>query len=208
MKKMVFLIFAGFLLTANAFAQPTDAQIKKQITGPLTVSVALGAPGKIEWSKTYKKYVWSRNFTSKLKTDEPGVFLLVGGYASYDVMGGQYVFWRTFTSSNSYEGLPNPTAADVQALIARFGQKELMRDYWYNNVVGKVESIGLADEPKYEWHTPNSMSFNIVAVYTHKKNEIGGKERGARTFRIRLYRDSTKAEWKSLNTSDKDWKVL
>ena len=208
MKKIVFLIFAGFLLTTNAFAQPTDAQIKKQITGPLTVSVTLGVPGKIEWSKTYKKYVWSRNFTSKLKTDEPGVFLLVSGYASYDVMGGRYVFWRTFTSSNSYEGLPNPTAADVQRLIARFGQKEFMRDYWYNNVVGRVESIGLADDPKYEWHTPNSMSFNIVAVYTHKTNEVGGKERGARTFRIRLYRDNTKAEWKSLNTSDKDWKVL
>lgn len=202
------LIVSGACFLTNVSAQPTDAQLKKQLTAARTVSVTLGKPGTIAWSSTYKKYVWSRNFTAKLKTDEPDVFLLVKGYASYDVMGGRYVFWRTFTSSNSYEGLPNPTAADVQALIARFGQKEFMRDYWYNNVVGKVESIGLADDPKYEWHTPNSMSFNIVAVYTHKTNEIGGKERGSRTFRIRLYRDNTKAEWKSLNTSDKEWKVL
>ena len=208
MNKVTLFIFAWFLLTANAFAQPTDAQIKKQITGPLTVSVTLGAAGKIEWSKTYKKYVWSRNFTAKLKTDEPGVFLLVKGYASYDVMGGRYIFWRTFTSGNSYDGLPNPSAADVQALIRKFGISEFMRDYWYNLVIGKVESIGLADEPNYEWHTPNSMSFNIVAVYTHKTNEIGGKERGARTFRIRLYRDNTKAEWKSVNTTDKEWKIM
>lgn len=96
----------------------------------------------------------------------------------------------------------------MQAPIRKFGQKEFMRDYRYNNVVGKVESIGLADDPKHEWHTPNSMSFNIVAVYTHKTNEVGGKERGARSFRIRLYRDNTKAEWKSLNTSDKEWKAL
>jgi len=54
-----------------------------------------------------------------------------------------------------------------------------MRDYWYNLVVGKVESIGLANEPNYEWHTPNSVSFNIVAVYTQKLNEVSGRERGA-----------------------------
>jgi len=53
-----------------------------------------------------------------------------------------------------------------------------MRDYSYNSV-GKVESIGLANELNYEWHTPNSVLFNIVAVYTHKTNSIGGHERGA-----------------------------
>ena len=212
-KKSIFYILtlALLVLVLNAgviFAQPSDAQLKKQLTAAKTVSVTLGKPGKIEWSKTYKKYVWTRSFTAKLKTDEPGIFLLVTGYASYDVMGGRYVYWRTFTSSNSYDGMPNPTAGDVQALIRKFGVKEFMRDYWYNLVVGKVESIGLSDEPKYEWHTPNSVSFNIVAVYTHKTNEIGGRERGARTFRIRLYRDTTKAEWKSLNTTDKEWKIL
>ena len=82
-----------------------------------------------------------------------------------------------------------------------------MRDYSYNSV-GKVESIGLANELNYEWHTPNSVLFNIVAVYTHKTNGIGGRERGARTFRIRLYRDTTKAEWTSVGTTDKDWKIL
>ena len=209
MKRRITLSIAlALAFCISAFAQPSDTALRKQLTSPKTVSVTLGKPGKIEWSKTYKKYVWTRSFTAKLKTDEPSVFLLVTGYASYDVMGGRYVFWRTFTSGNSYAGLPNPTAADVQSLIRKFGVSEFMRDYWYNLVIGKVESIGLADEPNYEWHTPNSMSFNIVAVYTHKTNAIGGKERGARTFRIRLYRDNTKAEWKSLNTTDKEWRLL
>lgn len=199
--------FAAISVT-NAHAQPSDAAIKKQLTAARTVSVTLGKPGKIEWSSSYKKYIWTRNFTAKLKTDDAKVFLVVTGYAAYDVMGGRYVFWRTFTSGNSYDGIPNPTTADVQALIKKFGVEMFMRDYWYNHVIGQVESIGLSPEPNFEWHTPNSVSFNIVAVYTHRTNDVGGKERGARTFRIRLYRDDTKSEWKNLSTSDKEWKVL
>ncbi|HYJ87477.1 MAG TPA: hypothetical protein VEW46_15560 [Pyrinomonadaceae bacterium] len=116
------LVTAGMLIGSGGFvsavsAQPTDAQIKKDLTGPKTVSVVLGKPGTREWSSTYKKYVWNRNFTAKLKTEDPQIFVIVKGYASYDIIGGRFVFWRTFTTSNSYEGLSNPTAADVEALI-------------------------------------------------------------------------------------------
>ena len=125
------------------------------------------------------------------------------GYASYDVMGGRHVFWKSFTTSNSYEGIPDPTAADIQALIGKFGMEQFMGNYYFNRVIGRVESIGLAAEPKYVWHTQNSVSFNVVAVYTEKTNDIGGRQRVARTFEIRLYRDSVKAPWKSLISTDR-----
>lgn len=197
---LLLLIGAGFLNAVSA--QPNDAQIKKDLTGPKTVSVALGQPGKIEWSKTYKKYVWTRSFTAKVKTEEPGIFVIVKGYASYDVMAGRYVYWRSFTTSNSYEGIPDPTAADVQALISKFGAEQFMGNH-FNHVIGRVESIGLATEPKYVWHTPNSVSFNVVAVYTEKTNDIGGRQKVARTFEIRLYRDALKAPWKNLISTDR-----
>jgi hypothetical protein len=211
-RKFFAIFFCCLLISAigagQISGQPSEAQIKKDLTGARTVSVTLGKPGKMEWSKTYKKYVWTRDFTAKLKTEEPEIFLLVGGYASYDVMSGRYVFWKAFTTSNSYDGIPNPSAADVQSLIKKFGVKTFIRDYWYQRVIGQVESVGLADEPNYEWHTPNSVSFNIVAVYTRKTNDIGGREHGAQTFRIRLYRDNTKAEWKTVDPTDKEWKKL
>lgn len=209
-KKPVFYImsmalFVLVLTVGESFAQPSNAQIKKDVMGPKTVSLTLGGPGKVEWSSTYKKYVWSRNFTAKVKTDEPDVFLLVTGYASYDVMGGRYVYWRTFTSSNSYEGIPNPTAANVQALIKTFGVEQFMGRYPYRQMVGSVESIGLSNEPNFEWHTPNSVSFNVVAVYTRKGNgHSAPNEHGEQTFRIRLYRDSTKDQWKNVGSSMKE----
>lgn len=193
---VVALLGAGF---ANAVsAQPTDAELKKQLTHARTVSVTLGKPGTREWSSTYKKWVWTRHFIAKLKTEDPEVFVIVNGYASYDIIGGRTVFWRTFTTSNSYEGIPDPTAADVQALIAKFGIEQFLSNYYFNRVIGKVESIGLADDPKFEWHTPNSVSFNVTAIYTERTNDVGGKERISRTVTIRLYRDNTKSEWTSL----------
>ncbi len=202
-------IFSMFtLMSGNVTAQPTDAQVIKDLTAPRTVKVTLGKPGKIEWFSTYKKWAWSRHFTSKLKTDEPEVFVIVKGYIVYDTMGGKYVKWRTFTTSNSYEGIPDPTAADVQALISKFGVEQFMGNYYFNRSVGKLESIGLAAEPKFEWHTPNSVSFNVRAVYTERTNDVGGKERLARTLRIRLYRDTTKGEWLRLLSQDESVEKL
>ena len=199
----ILLILLGVGFVSAVSAQPSDAQVRKDLTSAKTVSIELGKPGKIEWSKTYKKYVWTRSFTAKLKSDEPGIFVIVKGYASYDVMGGKYVFWRTFTTSNSYEGIPDPTAADVQSLIRTFGVEQFMGQYYFNHVIGKVESIGLAADPKFVWHTANSVTFNVVAVYNERTNDIGGQERVARTFEIRLYRDSVKAPWKSLMSTDR-----
>ncbi len=190
------LLSAGF--ASRISAQPADAELKKQLTHAKTVSVTLGKPGTREWSSTYKKYVWNRHFTAKLKTDDPEVFVIVKGYASYDIIGGRFIFWRTFTTSNSYEGIPDPTLGDVQALIAKFGIERFLSNYYFNRVIGKVESIGLADDPQFEWHTPNSVSFNVTAVYTERTNDVGGKERIARTVTIRLYRDNPKSEWNNL----------
>ncbi len=78
-----------------------------------------------------------------------------------------------------------------------------MGNYHFNHVIGNVESIGLAAEPKYTWHTQNSVSFNVVAVYTERTKDIGGRQRVARTFEIRLYRDSVKAPWKNLMSTDR-----
>ena len=202
------LFLFGLGLANEALAQPTDAEIKKQLTHAKTVSVTLGKPGTREWSSTYKKYVWNRSFTAKLRTDDPDIFVIVKGYASYDIIGGRYVFWRTFTTSNSYEGIPDPTPADVQALITKFGLEQFLGNYQFNHVIGKVESIGLAEEPKYEWHTPNSVSFNVTTIYTERTNDVGGKERVMRTLRIRLYRDNPKQEWLRIMSTPAERKIL
>lgn len=198
---LITAVFVLFLGVGTAVAQPTEAQIRKDISGPRTVSIQFGKPGTRSWSSTYTKYIWTRNFTAKLSTEEKGVFVIVTGYAAYDIFGSKFTFWRTFTTSNSYEGIPNPSAADVQALIKKFGLEKVMGGFHYRNRVGEVESIGLSDEPKFEWHTTKSVSFDVDAVYTEKTNAVGGTKRGKRTFRLRLYADVPKGEWKNMISS-------
>lgn len=206
------LFFAAFG-AMQIFAQPSNAQLKKVLTSPKTVSVTLGGAGKIEWSKTYKKYMWTRSFTAKLKTDTPGEILVVTGYAAYDVMGGRYVYWRTFTSGNSYEGKKNPTVAEINQAL----ETAELRDFNYNgNVIGEYESMKISDEPDWEWHTTDSVSFNVIAVFHLTDRGRYGSEawysppsgfkavdRVEAVLRIRLYRDGAKLPWRGINVSDR-----
>lgn len=202
------LALSMFIIPDQAVAQaPSDAQLKKELTAAKTVSVTLGKPGKIEWSSTYKKYMWTRHFTAKLRTDTPDVFVIVKGYAAYDVVGAKHVFWRTFITSNSYEGMPDPTAQDVQTLIEKLGRKQFLGDYAYQNIVGEIEVIRLADEPKFEWHTPNSVSFDVVAVYQEKVSYTQ-VEKVERIHRVRLYRDQVNQPWARVLSTAEARKVL
>ncbi len=196
------LTFLFLMLMGVSFAnaQPTEAQIRKDLPDPRIVSITFGKPGTREWSSTYKKYIWTRTFTAKMKTDDKDVFVIVKGTVAYDIFGSKFTYWRQFITSNSYEGIPDPTAADVQALITKFGLDKIM-GFAYRNRVGEIESIRLSDEPKFEWHTPKSVSFNVEAIYTEKTNAVGGKIRGKRTFRLRLYADVPKGEWKNVISS-------
>ncbi len=197
-----------FAVSTTAYGQPTDAQIKRDISDTKTVSVTLGKPGTRSWSPGFKKYIWSRNFESKVKTDDPEVFAIVSGYAAYDIVGGRYTYWRTFINSSSLEGIPNPSEADVEALIAKFGAQKFLGSGFYSNVIGKIESLKLADEPKFVWHNTNSVSFNVTTVYTEKINDVGGKKRVKRNFEIRLYRPDTKAEWNNMISSAREFEEL
>ena len=216
-KKTIFYILSLvvlvlFLNAGESLAQPTDAQLKKVLTTPKTVSVTLNGNGTVEWSKTYKKYMWSRYFTRKSKTDTPGEIIVVRGYAAYDVMGGRYVFWREFASDSSYEGKKNPTVAEINQGL----EKEDLTQFSYaREYVGEFESFRIAPEPDWEWHTANSVSFNVVAVY--RVVNTGGRygdepwyqpptgskaiDKVESWMRLRLYRDDAKTGWKSVGFS-------
>jgi hypothetical protein len=206
-------LFVTVFAVIQVFAQPSDAQLKKQLTNPKTVSVTLTGAGTREWSSTYKKYIWTRYFTVKLKTDTSGEVLVVKGYAAYDIVGGRYIFWRTFTSGNSYEGKKPPTVTEINQAL----ETAELRDFNYNgNVIGEYESMKISDEPDWEWHTPDSVSFNVVAVFNLTGKGRYGREawytpppgskavdRVEAVLRIRLYRDGAKLPWRGVHVSDR-----
>lgn len=216
-KILYILSLAIFVLISNigvTFAQPSAAQLKKLFTIPGAVSVIVHKPGKREWSSTYKKYVWNIWFTVKRKTDTPGVYVTIKGYSSFDIVGGKYIYWRDFISGNTYDGQKNPTVSEINQALA----KGELRDFNFNDkVIGEYESMKLSAEPDWEWHTQDSVSFNVVAVYRIHNN--GGRyygdnwyqatsgfeevDRVESVLRIRLYRDGANLPWRGIHVSDR-----
>ncbi len=212
----IFLLALTFLgLSANQiFAQPSAAQIKKLFTLPNAVSVVVHKPGNRVWSETYKKYVWNIGFTVKNKTETPGVLRIVRGYSSFDIVGGRYIYWRDFISENSYEGIKSPTVADISEAIKVTAD---VNAFGGNLVIGEYESLKMAAEPSWEWHTMNSVSFNVVGVY--RVVNYGGSHGGEPQYnppqgfkavdkieagmRIRLYRQAVNQPWNNIYISDR-----
>lgn len=202
--KVCFVIAAIFAGGVVANAQPSAAQVKKDVTGAKTISVTVQGRGTRVWSKGYSKYVWDVPYTAKVKSDEPGVTINVIATASYDIVGGRYVYWRSFVGENTFDGIPNPTAADIAALIEKLGQKEVVR---YREIVGPVESLELSKTPNFEWHNLKSVSLDIIGTYTEKVTYTETR-RVARTYRTRIYRDNKTSPWKSLIVTNEDDFVL
>lgn len=204
------LFIAAF--SGYAQAQPTDAQLKA-LEPKTAVSFTWHKPGKREWSTTYKKYVYSIYWTAKRKTDQPGVYLTVKGYSSFDIIGGKYVYWRDFVSENSYDGQKPPTIAEINDTI----QKQDVRDFKQHLQIGEFESLRMAADPNWEWHTMNSVSFTVVAVF--RKQYSGGSYGDEPSFtvptgksavdrieahmRFRLYRDGPTVPWRAVGVSDR-----
>ncbi len=189
------IVVVGFG-TSSVVAQPSTAQVKKDVSGAKTISVTVLGRGTRVWSKGYSKWVWDVPYSAKVKSEEPGVNILVEATASYDIVGGRYVYWKSFVGSNIYEGIPNPTDAEVAKLLEQFGpQKVMMGDFY--NAVGGIESIKLAPKPRFEWHTLNSVSFTVFATYKEKVDSTTTR-RISKPFRARLYRDSKTSPWKNI----------
>ncbi|MFT3743163.1 MAG: hypothetical protein QM785_02610 [Pyrinomonadaceae bacterium] len=188
------IIFAIGIATADA--QPGAAQVKRDVSGPKTISVTVHGNGTRVWSKGYSKWVWDVPYSAKVKSEEPGVNILVEATASYDIAGGRYIYWKSFVGSNLYEGIPNPTDAEVAALLTQFGpQKVMMGDFY--NAVGGIESIKLAAKPRFEWHTLNSVSFTVMVTFK-QKIDYTTTRRVSKPYRARLYRDGKAMAWKNI----------
>jgi len=188
---LIFLSVYGVLQ-----AQPSEAEIKKQITNEGTKSVKFTkTTGTRQWNSDIGNWEWVRGVEIIRKSDYPGIDLVVLGDVVYQYTGaGKYSYWKFRTISNQYLGIPNPTAAEIKNLLSKDWPK--FYGYYFHKIIKEYSEPDLANDPKWFWHTPNSVEFKMKLKFDHiiSYTEVETVEA---IWNVRLYRDDPKGEWKN-----------
>ena len=193
---MQYFLLLFFLLCAapSAFAQPSDAAVTQRLKSenPKILSVKFSSSsGSV--NKILKDGVWvyeyQRSYTLRVPTEYEGITQIIRGTDYYIKTGSSYSFSWAGISWREFEGIPNPSEEDVMRLAAEDPSKALAP--FYEKIVGEVESLGLAEDPKWEWLDINSVTVQVRAVYAYKdvQNTVKKVEK---LFEWRLYRDDMK----------------
>jgi hypothetical protein len=201
---LVAILAIGVLFASRADAQPSDAQIKRDLTSPGVLSVTLHGRGVRSWSSAWLQYFWERGATVLRKAripEYPNAKVEVQGSARYTIVGGGFRFRDFSVSGNRYYGLPAPNQSEVLALVKN--NLPQLLGYHYRKIVGDLSPAKFPAKVDWFWHTPNSVSFPLSVSFTEVVSNTQTEKQNV-TFNVRLYRDSVKSKWKSfIATQDK-----
>ncbi len=191
-------LFTILLFSINCLAQPSNSELTSKIHayyGNVSDIVSISFhDAKIEkrWEKNGWKYYWSKHYNIKTKTEYPGVFSLSYGGVQYHKNGSSYSYDRILGGAPiGYEGIPNPSNAEINAhLKSTYDPLNFYSNYLMNYLIDAPNNIRLTNDPQWKWTKLNAVSFNVVASFTRKTDDIGGVEEQEGVFRITLQRSN------------------
>jgi hypothetical protein len=196
MKLFLLVILAFFFVNANA--QPSDAKVKSDAIGNGSGVISFKftkSTGTRQWNRSAGNWEYVRGVVVKRKSEYPGINLLVYEDVVYQYMGGGgYSFWKVRVVSNEYEGIPNPTAKEINDFISKDWAK--FYAYYYTVITKLWHQPVLPDTPRWTWHSPNSVEFRMKLKFDYIIR-AKGIETLECIWNVRFYRDDPKAPWKS-----------
>jgi hypothetical protein len=186
----------------DALAQPSDAQVLEDMTGPDTISIELTpSNGQKQWNADYGVWEYVRGVVAVRDYPEmEGVSIRIRGDAVYQMYGGtDYKYWKFRVMANEYLGMDAPSSEELMTIV-QSDLPKFLSTYWYNRIIGDVKALYIADDPAFVWHTPNSLSFNVVAEYTARTSDIH-LEDIVQIYNVRLYREGEDQPWHNFLSS-------
>lgn len=180
-----------------AFAQPSDAQIRKDLAHPDQVKIELGSsPMKKVRATGDLLWYWERGATIWRKAgipEYPEALVVVYGLVRYDI-GTPPTFREFKTSHNTYEGIPTPSNDEILA-HARAHFSEFVGGHRFNRMV-ELKALRVAAEPETMWHSPLSfsMQFEVESDMIISDLEVATEWVRQET---RFYRDAVSSPWRS-----------
>lgn len=159
---------------------PSDAEITDLLKEKGAIEVRFTSDeGTVHTTPTEKWY--ERTAESKWKTDVDNVYRWERSDYRYDFVGDKWVYNRSYFGSGWYDGVPNPTEEEIVKILhdSRAG---------YQGAYFEKPVFKLAEDPKFNWHTFNSVEFMVEAKY-YKKLSYTEFQKVKAAFPVRLYKD-------------------
>lgn len=181
MKLIKSLFFMSIISGATDLnAQPSDQTVANRLKSAGALEVKFTSPSGTVHTLPHEKY-YERTTESKWKTDAPGVYRWERVDNRYDYQGGSWVFNRSYFGGAWYDGIPNPTEEEIIKVLED-------SHVGYQGAVMEKPTYKLAANPKWNWHTFNSVEFDMEVTYWKKKSysEI---EKVKALIPFRLYKD-------------------
>lgn len=164
--RLSLLVAALSLCAIAAYAQPTDAQIIKDLTKPGLIKLVLDpGPTKKVWSSTYTQWFWERAYTSWYNAniaEYPNAQVEAGCTVRYHT-GSPASYRESLVSYNEYHGIPTPSKEDIMAVVNGNMQSFLMARYY--RIIGDMHYVRMKPGAKATWHNPNSFSMPFEISY-------------------------------------------
>ncbi|HNR15158.1 MAG TPA: hypothetical protein PKG90_00700 [Chitinophagaceae bacterium] len=188
----IFCLLASIVSFLSVVAQPSDAVIRKDLTTPLTLDIKFTkTTGTRQWNSSSGNWEYVRGVHIRLKSkDYPGLVVKVVGDAVYQYMGGtKYSYQKFRTGYNEWEGIPNPTEAEIEKLIST--DWNAFYGFYFNKIVKLNSRPTLVKEKYFTWNNPN-----LVVFYMKINADMLGPNHSVETveqeFEVRFYRDNIK----------------
>lgn len=197
--KRILCLLLSFCLIHASVAQPSDAKVKSDAVGNAGGIISFKftkSTGTRQWNSSAGNWEYVRGVEVKRKSEYPGINLIVKEDVVYQYVGaGGYSFWKVRVLSNEYEGIPNPTAKEINDFISKDWAK--FYGYYYTVITKLWHQPMLSDNPQWTWHSPNSVEFRMKMKFDYIIRATGIETLEC-FWNVRLYRDDPKAPWKNM----------
>ena len=128
-----FVVFAVVsLISSGAIAQPSDAQVIEDMTGPGTISVKLTPKnGQKQWNADYGVWEYVRGVVAiREYKEKKGVQIKIVGDAVYQMYGATgFKYWKFRVISNEYLGMDVPSSEELMKIV-QADLPKFLSSYW------------------------------------------------------------------------------
>lgn len=195
MKKCIVAIFFNCFYMV-ALAQPSDAQIKKDVGGrlPNKIAFSFGQPGFIRRNITNNMTEWLREVIITMPYDPlPQLTKVQYAYAVYEMPAPDiYRFYKVLNTIQQVKGIKDPSNEEIMTMI----QKDPASFYghYFNNMVKLIEQPHTPNIPYQRWHTVKSIEIFYKVKFEHIISDTETETRD-QIISITLYREDANKPW-------------